>query len=385
MSIITTLFNKIREEERNQRMQQIIVPVADISDFCEEKDQDSNMLHYSLTVKIKSGEVNRDLHLDLTKDAFTQLLKKFSIHRNLLTKLNSFNENSRSYFLKAFKALALKGTDSKSIVLHVDRNKLVHDITSSDIKGSKGIPNDMLFSSIESLINDNNDLEIDMYSMTPNTFRMNLHDPKNPWTINGMPNEEHTGGFTVIQDHKKGTFLFPYSNRCICTNGIIGDWNNSLKFTKEPSEIEWRKFYNYFGDLKKNNYKSPEYELRAKSAMETNASYLELVKATDLLRKASITLDLDSELFIPLRSIANDYMNIKVDLTPLTDKQLATVITPIKVYDLVQTLTDFASNRHTHKYELSADSATNLQQKAGSLLSKSSFDLNNIIIKNPYY
>ena len=383
MKSLTEIFNQIKNEVKNNKLTQVETSLIDIEDFYIEIDENNkSKRYYYLSVNLKNGEVTKNITTTMTNEAFKSLLKFYNITPKLLTSLKDFNDHTRSHIIKTLKVIASK-SENKKIVLHFNKkDKTIERITTKE-RSNIGIPDEPLFNSIETLFNDNPNLVVDLYSVTPTMFRLNVRDPKNPWQLQGFSDEEFTGGFTTVKDYDKGTFFFPYTNRSICTNGMGMEDDNALKFTKNPNEREWGKFFSYFNELKKNNYKSDNFELKAKLALRTPASYSELVNASKLLKDASVTLDNDAELFIPLKKIAAEYMTYNVDLDALSNKQLATAVTPMTIWDMIQVLTDFASNRKKHIYELSKDKAIELQMKAGKILN-SKYDTNNIISVNPY-
>lgn len=382
------LFNRIKKEELEKRLISIEITLPDIQDFYSEVDTEGRTYHY-INVDLNKESISSNVTLETTKEAFKQLIDIFNLQSRAINKLDAFNNNkgARMIFIKSLKALAIKNIskDKTKIFIHFERSsKLVHRITNSNT-ATKGIPTPVLFDSLSNIFNDNPNLDIDLHSVEPMQFRINVRDTKNHWSLSGFPEEDFTGGFTVIQDIQKGTFILPYTNRSVCTNGLIGPWANAVKYTKEPSMQQWRTYYEHFETLRKNNYKSPKFEANVKLAMNTKASFAELLNASKALKASSITLDSDSELFIPLKRIIEDYSNIGVDLNRLDAKELSTVVTPYNIWEIIQVLTDFASNREDHSYEINADKATSLQKEAGEILGKKGgYDLNKIVTKNPY-
>jgi hypothetical protein len=69
------------------------------------------------------------------------------------------------------------------------------------------------------------------------------------------------------------------------------------------------------------------------------------------------------------------------DGAKLTDAQKRSVRTGLKVWDVINGVTDFAS--HNYGYEKTANADRHLQLRAGDLLSRD-FDTKNIILNQPF-
>lgn len=375
--------DKVKREEKYSRLQTLTTNVNAIKDFYPQILNKEK--RFFISIIISNGDISNIIELELKKEAFADLLQIFYIRAAALTHLNDVKERTREEFLNAFRRLAVQKKENEKINLHINKNtKEVFRITTEN-KAQKGIPTDSLFNAIEKLLDKNPRLNLDNYSINPNLMRMNFRAPDDQvWSISGIPKEEFRGGFTVIQDYKKGTMIFPYTNRVICSNGMIGDHGSALKITKTLDVEGWRSFYNHFKNLEKNQYKVPNFDKTVKMAINTQASYSELLYSANLLRSSSPNLDTDVELFYPLENIKSTYASKGINLDECTNNQLKTAGTPISCWENVQILTDFASNAGiNHNYMLEASNATNIQQLAGKLL-ESPADMRNIVKINPF-
>lgn len=184
--------------------------------------------------------------------------------------------------------------------------------------------------------------------------------------ING---EEHRGGISIVNSYDKGCKIYHNLLRCVCTNGMIIESKNSLNFDNSARGLS-KLFVNLDG-LNENSWINPKYWDNVRQAMNLDASLAEV----DFMRTALLkTSDIGQfnpeqlELFIPINKIKHYLVKRGINYEKLNQEQMKNCPTGVKLWDLINRVTDFAS--HNYGFKIVERERMYLQTIAGDMVNK---------------
>ena len=120
-----------------------------------------------------------------------------------------------------------------------------------------------------------------------------------------------------------------------------------------------------------------------RKAADTDASLFELQSAASAILSAdkAITYEYANK-FAPIERAKKAYDMVGADTSKFTNAQLKNAKAGISVWDVVNGMTNFASN--DSKYGMDDMAAGNLMVSAGNLLMKKKFDTEDMVLVNPF-
>lgn len=373
------LIEKIKNFRTKNKLRNLRIKL----DTVESISIDRNLNFYVL-IKIE----NKVVKLYITKPALKSLLILLNFSNNNINKLlnNKYENEVSNKIIEIYQKISSKILNKDQLIyISINPEEVkIYNVSSKNLD-LKGIPDNILFQNLENILEYNPNLVIlEDYGISPNALRINVLDDKSDWTLQGFPDEKFKGGFTILQEYGKGTFFLPLTERTVCTNKMVGDWENGVCFVKPPNAADWEKFDLFFKNLKENKYVLPYFKEKIIDSMNTNCSYRELIELENIVKKC-IKLENDElELFLPTKRVLNDYNEIGINLKEdVPFDKLCYVKTDINSWDILQDLTNLASHPEKHGYEdIDNLAKIKLQNELGIFFSKDR-DLN-IFIKNPY-
>jgi hypothetical protein len=118
-------------------------------------------------------------------------------------------------------------------------------------------------------------------------------------------------------------------------------------------------------------------------ATNTDASLAELQRAASVIMSADNKVDYDYiQRYIPVDRAMKAYSTVGADPATFTSKQMQNAVSGMSVYDMVNGITNFASN--DTRYGLDDKQRTNLMMNAGNLLMKNQYDTEGLLNVNPF-
>ena len=293
-----------------------------------------------------------------------------------------FDQNFGEDRTQAVLELIQRGLSSSgaTVVIYANpKTKCVDRITPGE-KVVKGLSINSYFNALDRLMNENPNFEIKRMISDSDLVQIDLKDPKAEFKVGGKNLETFHPGISFGTSFNQPTFLNNFTERLVCTNGMVHrDTQTAYSLNENFTKEQWVKFFDHFEEIKKSGYISTVFNEKVETAMNTNASLLEMKTMSSLLANYANN---DSDLWIPYKETKEKFFDIGVNTNVLTDVQLATAKTGVKVWDLINAVTDFAS--HDYKYNISSRSNLNMQVAAGKLLMKQSYDMQNIVTQSPY-
>jgi hypothetical protein len=197
---------------------------------------------------------------------------------------------------------------------------------------------------------------------------------KDEFQIGKRREEVFHPGFTFTNDIRTGTTLESYLHRLVCTNGMIG---RGFGTTFEYNVNKMNEFFDSVNDLRNGGFLPPSFKDKVEAASCVRASWAEVKAATELITQNSKLLKEDVDKFVPYNSIRTAFLAKGVNPAEWNGQQSKNAITNVTVWDVINGVTDFAS--HDYGFEVNDHSRLKMQLDAGSLLSKSSYDTQNLV------
>ena len=341
-------------------------------------------------LKIESDEYIefKGITMSISPAAFKDLIRILGLNKKILKNFSEYMSDKAKFAL--FKAMqnGIAHAGKAYVYLHASKDRTIQRIT---LKEGFGITNDAYVEIIERAINDNPDFEINSYAVDNNGLHMNMTNNGQIIDIPNMPDESFHFGLSIDNHFNHGTLVSPFNERLICENGLITTMDGTAEtlkmdnpgtFSMKGRDSEsWNEFFEHMDELKKNNYVPAQFVNKVTAADETYASVAELEKARSIMRSNS-NIDSDVELFIPSENMKMKYQSRGVDLAAESFTKLKTANSGVKMWDLINKMTDFAS--HQYNYEIDNTGRKNIKDAAGKMLYRKEFDMNSIMNVNPF-
>lgn len=179
----------------------------------------------------------------------------------------------------------------------------------------------------------------------------------------------------------KGTVEFnPYLLRLVCTNGMRYRTEEESHVLNGSTTEAWDSFLKNIAESATNNFVPTGFKGKILKAMDANASLSELLNAERVLEAA---IGKDAEFLLidnskyTFQDIKAEFYKNKLYFPSFSDDKKKNLRTPIKVLDLVNTITDIAS--HNYGYEIDSKNTENLRIQAGKILGREHYDNENIV------
>lgn len=169
--------------------------------------------------------------------------------------------------------------------------------------------------------------------------------------------------------------------RLICTNGMIGEfWGDDLAINSLDSDDVFE-FFDHVDSIADNGFLPEDFGDAVSRANETFASLREMEDVRDQI---AAHYDGDDqrqvERFVPLRDVYSEYRNDGVEPRDLTQRQKRNAVTPMKLWDLVNSLTRFASHDQTDKgFNVTEMAQNRMMTSAGRMIERDRFDMENLV------
>lgn len=181
----------------------------------------------------------------------------------------------------------------------------------------------------------------------------------------------------------------PFTYRLICTNGMIGRYIENQFSLPELTSRRTVNFFERMDGLARSGFLPENFQEYVERANSTFASVDEVYKARQLVNKYNASehnMNPNTEKFIDYARVEADYRNF--DKTPnipdMSITQRKSAMTDVKVWDIVNGLTDFASHDYTSDgFHVSPSDSETIQVRAGSLFQKKTLDGENFM-PSPY-
>jgi hypothetical protein len=198
-----------------------------------------------------------------------------------------------------------------------------------------------------------------------------------------MKDEVFQTGVTFRNTPTRGLEVSPFLNRLICTNGMTSTAfaeNYGLHSLNDKSINE---FNEHMIRMASTGFQPVGLADTIRKAHNTDASLAEMQKAVSALLGTDQRVDYDYiQRYIPIDRAMKAYDMAGADPNTFTQVQLKNAKSGMSVWDIVNGMTNFASN--DTRYKIDDQKMGNLMVTAGNILTKKAFDTEGLLTVDPF-
>mgnify|MGYP003627848187 CR=1 FL=1 len=327
------------------------------------------------TMKIQGKNV------PISKTAFKRVLRRMRIPHAFARRFESgYGSEGLKQLIQMVKmAKSNKNDQTVTIVLDPDKGQIVDLLP----KGYASISNEAFVGFAEGYI--------DKYNLSPTKFGsdgnggaiINCTSGNSIMRIPGMEQEVFQTGVSFSNSVSHGLQVSPYLTRLVCANGMTSNSfaeNYGLVSLTNKAVDE---FNEHMLQLATTGFQPIGMADQIRKAANTDASLAELQRAASGILSAdnAITYEYANK-FAPIERAKKAYDMVGADTSKFTNAQLKNAKAGISVWDVVNGMTNFASN--DSKYGMDDMKAGNLMVSAGNLLMKKKYDTEDMVLVNPF-
>lgn len=326
---------------------------------------------------VKDGVLSyKGSFIGLSENALKDLCKIVGLPMGFeKTFTKNFGENARKQLLSKLKVATAVNKNTPNVTLIL--NPSTRTIEAIHTSKNRLISHTAFLDTATSLIDRYN---LDVNNFTTNfdgSLLINTSSPKNQFGVKGLKDEDFLGGITFTNDLKNGFSVSPFLYRMICINGMIG---NGFEETLKLGGLEPKKSEDFFvqlNQLAERNFKPAGLDERIRVAMNTQASLYEMRDVHELLSVHSKEKPHTLEKWLPYVETNQAFIDAKIDPILFSDEQKKRARTGTSVWDMINGITHFAT--HDNGFKISDESRRIMQRKAGDLLTKKVYDMQNSV------
>lgn len=213
--------------------------------------------------------------------------------------------------------------------------------------------------------------------------QINCVSPQSIFSVPGMKDEVFQTGVTFRNTPTRGLEVSPYLNRLICSNGMTSTAfaeNYGLHSLNDKSINE---FNEHMIRMASTGFQPVGLADTIRKAHNTDASLAEMQTAVSSLLSTDKHVDYDYiQRYLPLDRAMKAYDMAGADPNTFTQIQLKNAKSGMSVWDVVNGMTNFASN--DNRYNLNDSKTGNLMVTAGNLLTKRAYDTEGLLTVDPF-
>ena len=320
--------------------------------------------------------------IKISPQAFAKLLKRLRIPPAFATRfLEDFGEDGLKQLMTMLKGSKSSKNDTRVTLLANPRTMVIDDILPA---GTAAISNEAFIDFTTGII--------DKYDLKPTQFGtdelggvvINTINDRNMFEIEGMKDENFYGGVTFSNVPGEGLVVSPFLERLICTNGMTSRMHEDTYKLSSLDPETVNEFNSSMADLASIGFQPMGLFNNVRKASMTQASLSEAYYAVNLLMQLSpktVTYD-NMQRYIPTYRMEKAYEDYSNPVREMKKNQLRTANAGMTVYDVVNGMTNFASNDQNPL--LNDFARAHIMKAAGKLLNKSSYDFESIITTDPF-
>ena len=317
------------------------------------------------------------VNIPLSDHAFDRLLGLMRIPKAFAKRLKEqFGENALRQMVSLFKNSGKRDV----FTLIVDPKK--KQISNVLPQGYGAISNGGMIDLVERYIDQYN-LDVTHFGSDSMGCTINTVSDSGIFNIPGMDNEVFQTGVSFTNSPQRGLEVTPFLNRLVCTNGMTSRGFSEKFGLMNLNQQSIDKFNDHMLNLASIGFQPAGLIDQVKKANSTNASLAELKSAVSGIMATNKAVGYDfAQRYIPLERSLKQYQMAGVDTNLLSKKQMQTADSGVTVWEMVNGMTNFASNQS--KFNIGDNQMGNLMVRAGGMLTKKDYDLGDRINVNPF-
>ena len=219
----------------------------------------------------------------------------------------------------------------------------------------------------------------DLYGGT----QINCVSPQGMFNVPGMTNEVFNTGVTFRNTPTRGLEVSPYLNRLVCSNGMTSTSFSETYGLHELTDKSISEFNDHMISMASTGFQPVGLADKIKMANNTDASIAEVQRAMSTMLTADKKIDFEyMQRYLPINRVMKAYSDIGAEPSTFTTKQLQNAKSGLSIWEVVNGITNFASN--DTRYNIDDHKTSNLMVSAGNLLMKKNFDTEALIQFDPF-
>lgn len=319
--------------------------------------------------------------IEVTDKAFGKLLGRLRIPKAFAKRFSEGFGNDGLRQLVQMMKTAKSTANDQTVTLLVDpATRKITDILPA---GYASISNESFFDFSTRYI-DQYGLGVTHVSSSPyGGSQINCVSQNGMFHVSGMKDEVFQTGVTFRNTPTRGLEVSPYLSRLICTNGMTSTAfaeNYGLHSLNDKSINE---FNEHMIRMASTGFQPVGLADTIRKAHNTDASLAEMQKAVSSILSTDNRVDYDYiQRYIPIDRAMKAYDMAGADPNTFTQMQLKNAKSGMSVWDVVNGMTNFASN--DQRYKIEDSKMGNLMVTAGNILTKKQFDTEGLLKVDPF-
>ena len=319
--------------------------------------------------------------IELTPFAFKRLLGRLRIPTAFAKRFSDgFGTDGLQQLVQMMKTMKSSKNDQTVTLLVDPRNKVITNILPA---GYASISNEAFVDFAEGYINQYG-LEVKDFGSDPNGgATINCISPNGVFRVPGMSDEVFNTGVTFRNTPTRGLEVSPYLNRLVCSNGMSSTAFSETYGLHELTDKSISEFNDHMISMASTGFQPVGLADKIKAANETDASIAEVQRAMSAMLSTDKKIDYEyMQRYLPINRVMKAYSDIGAEPSTFTTKQLQNAKSGLSIWEVVNGITNFASN--DTRYNIDDHKTSNLMVSAGNLLMKRNFDTEALIQFDPF-
>ena len=319
--------------------------------------------------------------IELTPFAFKRLLGRLRIPTAFAKRFSEgFGADGLKQLVSMMKTMKSSKNDQTVTLLVDPREKKITNILPA---GYASISNEAFIDFAERYINQYG-LEVKDFGSDPDGgATINCVSPEAVFSVPGMSDEVFNTGVTFRNTPTRGLEVSPYLNRLVCSNGMSSTAFSETYGLHELTDKSISEFNEHMITMASTGFQPVGLADKIKAANETDASIAEVQRAMSAILSTDKTIDYDyAQRYLPINRVMKAYSDVGAEPSTFTTKQLQNAKSGLSVWEVVNGMTNFASN--DERYALNDHKTGNLMVTAGNLLMKKNFDTEGFLQFDPF-
>jgi len=319
--------------------------------------------------------------IEVTDKAFAKLLGRLRIPKAFAKRFSEGFGNDGLRQLVTMMKTAKSTANDQTVTLLVDPS--TRKITDILPAGYASISQESFFDFASRYIDQYNLGVTHVGSSAYGGSQINCVSPSGILRVPGMDKEIFQTGVTFRNTPTRGLEVSPYLNRLICTNGMTSTAfaeNYGLHSLNDRSIHE---FNEHMIQMASTGFQPVGLADNIRKAVNTDASLAEMQKAVSAILSTGEQVDYDYvQRYIPIDRAMKAYEMAGAEPSTFTQMQLKNAKSGMSVWDVVNGMTNFASN--DTRYNLDPSRTGNLMVTAGNILTKKQYDTEGLLKVDPF-
>ena len=319
--------------------------------------------------------------IEVTDKAFGKLLGRLRIPKAFAKRFSDGFGNDGLRQLITMMKSAKSSRNEQTVTLLVDPNS--RKITDILPAGYASISQESFIDFASRYIDQYNLGVTHMGSSQYGGTQINCVAPQGMFNVPGMTNEVFNTGVTFRNTPTRGLEVSPYLERLICANGMTSTAFAENYGLHNLNDKNINEFNEHMIRMAATNFQPVGLADNIKKANSTDASLAEMQRAASSILSLDKAVDYEYvQKYIPVERAFKAYSQLGADPNTFTKAQMKNAKSGMSVWDLVNGMTNFASN--DTKFNINEGKMGNLMVTAGNILCKKQYDTEGVLDINPF-